>query len=89
MRPIQVPAPKLEDVISENEYVITWNYCQLKVEDELKDFQCEENEGFPNCTTCSYQIKINEEIQRSYEECMKQNKKMQNSTEEATGEVSG
>jgi len=75
MRPIQVPAPKLEDVISENEYVTTWNYCQLKIEEELEDFQCDENEGFPNCTTCPYQIKINEEIQRSYEECMKQNKK--------------
>lgn len=73
---IHVPAPKLEDVISEDEYVLTWYFCQLKVNDELKDYQCDYNEGFPNCKTCPYQIKINEEIQRNYEEIMKANRSL-------------
>ena len=76
MKPIQVPAPKLEDVIAEREYVLTWYFCQLKVDDELKDYNCKDADGFPNCTTCDYQIKINEEIQRNYEKTMKLNRSL-------------
>ena len=76
MEPIQVPAPKLEDVIAEHEYALVWYYCQLKVDDELEDYQCDYNEEGPNCTICPLQIKINEEIQRNYEEIMKANRSL-------------
>ena len=44
---IWVPPPKLEKVIDEREYALTWYYCQLKVEEELKDFSCKDADGFP------------------------------------------
>ena len=79
---IVVPPPKLEDVIDEREYALTWYFCQLKVDEELKDYSCKDADGFPNCTTCDYQIKTNEAIQKSYEECMEWNKKHSGFTHE-------
>jgi len=89
MKPIVVPAPKLEDVITEDEYALTWYYCQLKVDDELKDYQCDYNEEGPNCTTCPLQIKTNEEIQRNYEEIMEKNRHLATSQRLARTEAEG
>lgn len=76
MEPLQVRAPTLEEVIAEDEYALVWYYCQLKVDDELDDYQCDYNEEGPNCTTCPLQIKTNEEIQRNYEEVMNENDRL-------------
>lgn len=62
-------------VVGEREYVCEWNFCQLKVEEELKDYNCEDPDGFPDCRTCDYQIKTNAEIQKNYDEAVAWNRK--------------
>lgn len=54
--------------VKEHEYVRTWYFCQLKIEEELQDYNCEDADGFPDCTTCEYQIKTNKEIAENFAE---------------------
>jgi len=60
--------------VTEREYVREWYFCQLKVEDEQKNYDCKDPDGFPDCRTCDYQKKINKEIQETYEKCMEFNR---------------
>jgi len=55
--------------MEEHEYVLTWYFCQLKVQEEEKVYACKDADGFPDCTTCEYQIKINAEREKSFAEC--------------------
>ena len=55
--------------VTEREYVREWYFCQLKVDDELKDYDCKDPDGFPDCRTCEYQKKTNSEVERVAEEC--------------------
>ena len=60
--------------VEEREYAISYYFCQLKAEAELKDYSCKDSDGFPDCRTCDYQIKTNAEIQKNYDEVMEWNR---------------